>query len=98
MKGNISASEVSQQIYWTNRQINRYLNKYLGVSLKKYLNVQKCYEAYIQIREGKFYPEGDYFDQAHFIREVKKHTGQTPKALFEKQNDRFIQLKNIKRK
>ncbi len=98
MKGSISATEASEQIYWTNRQINRYLNKYLGVSLKKYLNIQKCYEAYIQIREGKFYPEKDYFDQAHFIKEVKKHTGETPKTLHEKQNDRFIQLKNIKRK
>ena len=35
--GEISATEVSNQIYWTNRQINRYLNKYIGVSLKKYL-------------------------------------------------------------
>lgn len=97
-KGSISVLEVSQQIYWTNRQINRYLNKYLGVSLKKYLNVQKCYEAYIQIREGIFFPKKGYFDQAHFIREVKKHTGETPKSLYLKQNDRFIQLKNIQPK
>ena len=38
--GSISALEVSKQVFWTNRQINRYLNKYLGVSLKKYLNIQ----------------------------------------------------------
>ena len=98
IKGGATASEISEQIFWTNRQINRYLNKYLGVSLKKYLNIQKCYEAYIQIREGRFFPEKDYFDQAHFIREVKKHTGETPKGLYLQQNDRFIQLKNIKRK
>ena len=98
MNGNISSLEVSKQIFWTNRQINRYLNKYLGVSLKKYLNIQKCYEAYIQIREGKFFPEKNYYDQAHFIREVRKHTKETPTSLYHKQNDRFIQLKNIKRK
>lgn len=95
--GSVSASEVSKQIHWTNRQINRYLNKYLGVSLKKYLNIQKCYEAYIHIREGKLSPEKNYFDQAHFIREVKKHTGETPGSLHEHKNDRFIQLKNIRR-
>lgn len=96
--GAITASEVSKQIFWTNRQITRYLNKYLGVSLKKYINVQKCYEAYVQIREGRFFPDKNYFDQAHFIKEVKKHTGETPRKLYERQNDRFIQLKNIKRK
>ena len=85
-------------MFWTNRQINRYLNKYLGVSLKKYLNIQKCYESYIQIRQSFFSPEKDYFDQAHFIKEIIKHTGETPTTLYKEQNDRFIQLKNIKRK
>ncbi|PKV53062.1 AraC-like DNA-binding protein [Aquimarina sp. MAR_2010_214] len=98
MNGNISAIEVSDQIYWTNRQINRYLNKYVGVSLKKYLNIQKCYQSYIQIGNGKFYPEKGFFDQPHFIREIKKHTGETPKSLHKQQNDRFIQLKRISKK
>lgn len=35
MKGDISATEVSNQIYWTNRQINRYLNKYNRSIIKK---------------------------------------------------------------
>ena len=98
MDGSITAAEVSNQIFWSNRQINRYLNKYLGVSLKKYLNIQKCYMAYLQIRDGEFFPEKDFFDQPHFIKEVKKHTGETPKSLYSKQNDRFIQLKNIRQK
>lgn len=98
INGDSTATEVSNQIYWTNRQINRYLNKYLGVSLKKYLNIQKCYQSYLQIREGQFYPENGFFDQSHFIREIKKHTGETPKSLHENQNDRFIQLKRISKK
>jgi AraC-like DNA-binding protein len=98
MNGHISAEKVSNQINWSNRQINRYLNKYLGVSLKTYLNIQKCCTSYFQIREGKFFPDDGYYDQAHFIREIKKHTGKTPKELYEKQNDRFIQLKLILKK
>lgn len=96
--GDISASKVCDQIAWSSRQINRYLNKYLGVSLKTYLNIQKCYAAFIQIREGRFFPDGGYFDQAHFIKEIKKHTNHTPTELHKKQHDRFIQLRNIKRK
>ena len=98
VEGNISLEEVSNQINWSNRQISRYLNKYLGVSLKTYLNIQKCYAAYIQIREGRFFPDDGYYDQAHFIREVKKHTGKTPKELHKKQNDQFVQLKYIQKK
>ncbi len=96
VKGEITAKEVSEQIFWTNRQINRYLNKYIGISLKRYLNIQKAYQAYIQIREGRFFPEIEYFDRAHFVREIKKHTGKAPSELHKLQNDRFIQIKNIK--
>ncbi len=95
---NISAEEVSMQINWRNRQINRYLNKYLGVSLKTYLNIRKCYSSYFQIREGQFHPDDKYFDQAHFIREIKKHTGKTPKELYKQKNDRFVQLSNFPKK
>jgi len=95
-KGNILAKDLADQVNWSNRQINRYLNKYLGVSLKTYLNIQKVYASYIDIREGKFSPNEKYHDQSHFIKEIKKHTGQTPKQLHKEQNDRFIQLKNIK--
>lgn len=98
VKGNISASEVSTQIFWTNRQINRYLNKYLGISLKTYLNIQKCYELYTDIRQGRLYPDKDYFDQAHLIKEVRKHTGHSPGLLYRGKNDRFIQLKHIRTK
>lgn len=98
VEGNISVEEVSNQIAWSTRQINRYLNKYLGVSLKTYLNTQKVFLSFIQIREGRFFPEQDYFDQAHFIREVKKHTNKTPKELYKEQHDRFIQLKYIQKK
>ena len=93
----VQASAVAQQIHWSQREINRYLNKYIGISLKKYLNIQKCYRAYFKITEGDFFPEKGFFDQAHFIREVKKHTGQTPTALYKGKNDQFIQLKNIKK-
>lgn len=98
MKGEISAEEVSDQIAWSNRQINRYMNKYLGISLKTYLNIQKAYNAYIQIREGRFFPDDGFYDQPHFIRHIKKYTGHTPRELFQQQHDRFIQLSHIRKK
>jgi len=97
-KGNISPKDVANQIFWTNRQINRYLNKYIGISLKKYLSLQKCRESISNIVHGKFSPDDNFYDQPHFIREVKKFTGSTPKKIFQLKNDRFIQLSNISNK
>lgn len=100
--GNISAEEVASKVGWSNRQINRYLTKYLGLSLKSYLNIQKCYVAYPQIREGNLYPDEGFYDQPHFIREIRKHTGHAPgellKGAADKDDDRFIQLRDIQEK
>jgi len=96
--GNISAGEVATQVGWSLRQISRYLNKYLGVPLRTYLNIQKVYAAYLAIREGSFSPQQGFHDQSHLIKQIQKHTGHTPTGLYSGQNDRFVQLKNIKKK
>jgi len=96
--GNISPGELSTQVGWSLRQITRYLNKNLGASLRTYLNIQKVYAAYIPIREGSFYPKEGFHDQPHLIKQIRKHTGHTPTSLHSDQNDRFVQLKNIKKK
>ena len=98
-KGTLSVTQVSDQIYWEQRQINRYLNKYLGISLKTYLNIQRAYSAYFDIKQGKLSPTQDAFhDQSHFIKEIKKHTGASPKEIFQNQNNTFKQIRNIKKK
>jgi AraC-like DNA-binding protein len=40
-------------------------------------------------------PQEDYFDQAHFIKEIKKYTGTTPKELHKNENVRFLQLSTV---
>jgi hypothetical protein len=41
------------------------------------------------IKEGKLFPQLNYYDQSHFIKEIKKFSGVSPKELFKNQNDRF---------
>ena len=95
--GNILVKDISKQVNWNSRSINRYFTKYIGIPLKTYLNIQKVYAAYIPIINKKFFPEKGFHDQSHFIKEVKKHTNNTPSELEDQKNDRFIQLKNIKK-
>jgi len=94
-KGSLSAKELADQIYLTNRTINRYLNRYLGISLKTYIGIQRAFQAYQKIRNGEFSPTSDFYDQSHYIREIKKHTGESPRKIFKGMNDRFIQFRHM---
>jgi AraC-like DNA-binding protein len=88
--------DISENIFWNSRQINRYFNKQYGISLKSYLNITRCKTAYKSIAKNIEQPQSDYFDQAHFIKEIKKYTGVSPKELAKNKNDRFIQLSTLK--
>ncbi|WP_343748925.1 AraC family transcriptional regulator [Fluviicola sp.] len=91
-KGEISVKELSEKTGWSSRQINRYFNAWLGITLKSYINVIRFSNSLKQLKNGDFYPELNYVDQSHFIREVKKFSGVKPTVLGKNENDRFIQL------
>lgn len=91
-QGSLKIQEYAEKCFWTSRQINRYFAEWFGLSLKEYCNILRFRASLNQIKKGKFFPEQHYTDQPHFIREVKKFTGVTPKELFKRQNDKFIQL------
>jgi AraC-like DNA-binding protein len=96
-KGSLTVDEITKTVFWSSRQINRYFTQMFGLSLKSYCNILKVYAAYSDIAKGEFYPQQDYYDQAHFIKNVKQYTGANPKKLYQNKNDRFIQLSIIDR-
>lgn len=91
-KGNISVKELAEKSFWSSRQINRYFNQQFGISLKSYSNFLRFRSSYEHLKAGKLFPEQNFSDQAHFIREVKKLSGVSPKELSKNENDRFIQF------
>lgn len=93
--GSLTVDELSKQTFWSSRQINRYFKNKLGLTLKTYSNILRCASAYIDIREGDLSPTKDFYDQAHFIKEIKKHTGFKPKELHKNENDRFLQFSTL---
>lgn len=94
-QGEVSVREISEIIFWSNRQINRYFNSHFGFSLKTFCNILKCYSSLKHIANGKLFPENDYYDQAHFIKQIKQITGATPTNLYLNKDDRFLQLTTI---
>lgn len=91
-----NVQELSEKIFWSSRQINRYFNLTFGLSLKEYLNIIRCSKAFKDISNNKLAPSSKYFDQSHFIKEIKKFTAVTPTKLNKNENDRFLQLLTLK--
>ncbi|CAL1517029.1 AraC family transcriptional regulator [Chitinophaga sp. MM2321] len=94
-KGGITVKELSEKVFWSSRQINRYFNQQFGISLKSYCNVLRFRASLEHIAQGKLFPEENFADQNHFIKEIKKFSGVVPKELFKNKNDRFILLSSL---
>ena len=90
--GEISVKELSEKLFWSERQINQYFNQQFGLSLKAYCNILRFQASLSHIKEGKLFPQLNYYDQSHFIKEIRKFSGVSPKELFKNQNDRFLQF------
>lgn len=97
-EGALSVQELSESVHWNSRQINRYFSQRFGLSLKTFCTILRYKSSFTQIKEGKLFPEHYFTDQAHFIKEVKKFSGVTPKELTKNKNDRFIQFSTLPRK
>ncbi|MNY23979.1 Helix-turn-helix domain protein [compost metagenome] len=93
--GSFTVKELSEKVCWSSRQINRYFNEQFGISLKAYCNILRFKASLSHIKAGKLYPEQNFSDQNHFIKEIKKFSGVVPKELSRNQNDRFILLSTL---
>ncbi len=94
-KGSATVKELSEKVFWTSRQINRYFNQRFGMSLKTYCSILRFRASFQHIKKGKLFPEMNFTDQSHFIKEVKKLAGVIPKELSKNKNDRFIQFSTL---
>ena len=94
--GSMPVKELSEKVNWSSRQINRYFNQQFGISLKAYCNILRFGTSFKHISEGKLFPEQNFTDQNHFIKETKKYAGVTPKELSKNKDDRFIDITAIK--
>jgi AraC-like DNA-binding protein len=94
--GEMSVAQLSEQAGWSSRQINRYFTQQLGLSLKAYCNILRFRASLNHIAQGKLFPELNFTDQTHFIKNIKKFAGVVPKELLKNRNDRFLLLTTLK--
>lgn len=88
-KGNISIEFLASNACVSRKQFERKFLAYIGISPKQYLKIIRFQNAIflnqsttnVSITELAY--RAGYYDQSHFINEVKDLTGQTPKKLFD---------------
>jgi AraC-like DNA-binding protein len=88
--GNISVSEISNTIGLSSRQLHRKVSNMIGLGVKDYSKIIRFKMSLRDVKNNKS-DYRHYYDQSHYIREIKKFTGFTPEKLELKNNDRFIQ-------
>ncbi len=96
MHGSVTVKELSEKAGWSSRQMNRYFNQQFGISVKSFCSILRFRASLNHIAGGKLFPELNFADQTHFIREIKRFSGVVPKELFKNENDRFILLSSFR--
>lgn len=94
--GEIKVATVAEKSAWNSRQINRYFNKQFGLSLNAFCKILRFKASLQHLSKGQLFPELNFTDQAHFIKEIKKFSGVIPSELLKNKDDRFILLSVLK--
>lgn len=97
-EGQIEVAELSRQLGVSERTLRNHFYDHIGCSPKEYLRIVKLKRIVYQMKHSKdlltrIAYDNDYFDQAHFIKEIKNITGHPPNKLRKEISDfRFLQF------
>lgn len=99
-KGNIRIDTLTSRLNISSRQLDRSFEQHLGVSPKQYTRMTRLHNAYLMLMHHPEYSVFDilfqlgYYDQAHFIRDLKKYSNVTPQQIRTKISDSIISKYN----
>ena len=86
----ISVQHLHQALHLSERQFERRFQQTVGITAQSYIRIKRFNEAVRLLKTGQQRNLTDiahalhFYDQAHFIREVKAFAGMTPKQLAQK--------------
>lgn len=87
-KGQMSVKELSKQTDINRRQLERKFAVAIGLSPKQLAKIVRLQTALKMLLSGRFTSftalayDGEYYDQAHFIKDFREFTGRTPKEFY----------------
>lgn len=88
-KGNVRMKDLAVQLQISQSALEKRFRKTIGASPKKFASIIRLKYAVSAYRKDQSYTqlgyEAGFYDQAHFIKEFKHFTGETPDAFFSKE-------------
>lgn len=88
-KGNIRIADLADQLNMSQSPLEKRFRQAVGTSAKKYTSIVRLKHAITCFSPGKSLTdlvyESGFYDQAHFIKEFKTFTGETPGSYFSSQ-------------
>ena len=88
LKGQLTVDELTEQIKINRRQLERKFSSAIGLSPKQLSKIIRLQATLKMLANNQFTSltslahEGDYYDQAHFIKDFKEFTCISPKKFF----------------
>jgi AraC-like DNA-binding protein len=88
LNGNLTVDALSEQLNVNRRQLERKFSSVIGLSPKQLSKMIRLQATLKMLADKNFTSlasiacEGDYYDQAHFIKDFKEFTGQSPKKFY----------------
>ena len=81
-KGTIRIKELNEKLFISQSPFEKRFRKVVGTSAKKFASIVRFNSVLDNMNETKSLTEicyeNNFFDQAHFIKDFKKFTGNTP--------------------
>lgn len=88
LNGQVSVDKLSRQININRRQLERRFAAAIGLSPKQLAKIMRLQATLKLLLSGQYSSltelayEGDYYDQAHFIKDFKEFTGMSPGKFY----------------
>ncbi|MBX2965285.1 MAG: helix-turn-helix transcriptional regulator [Cyclobacteriaceae bacterium] len=88
LNGNLSVDELSRQVNVNRRQLERKFSSIIGLSPKQLSKMIRLQATLKMLMNGEYTSltaiahEGEYYDQAHFIKDFKEFTGLSPRQFY----------------
>lgn len=92
---NLNISQITTQLHMSERQLNRYFHKYVGMSMKKFIKIVNINHIIQDICDKKLIDltfDYEYFDQAHFNHVFKEVCETSPTHYLENLSDFYNEL------
>jgi len=87
-KGQISVDMLARESNMSNRTLERYFFNHVGIGPKEFINIVRFKEVMASLNDrsvekefAKIAIEMGYYDQSHFIKEIKRRAGSIPTAI-----------------